>query len=326
MRQVSLLILSKRFMAQNKQYYKGLEEVNNTASFQKAVQHEFPEEMSVDQFLASDAAKREGTPRRDFLKYLGFSVTAATIAACETPVIKSVPYANKPEEITPGMPTWYASTYFDGVDFASVMVKTREGRPIFLKGNPHFGLNKGGVSARVNASVLSLYDSARLQGPVANGEATTWNQLDNAVVSALRNAAGGGKKIVVLTGTLASPSAQSAINDFKSAFGESVQHVTYDPVSASAMRKANERSFGKSMIPVYDFSKARTIVSVNADFLNAWLMSSVYTPQYAQRRNPDGSWMSRHYQFEASMSLTGSNADRRLAIKPSQEGVVLAAL
>ncbi len=99
-------------------------------------------------------------------------MTAATLAACETPVVKSIPYTNKPEEITPGVANYYASTFYDGHDFVNVLVKTREGRPIFVKSNTETGF--GRVNARVNASVLGLYDSARLQAPHLNGEATTW--------------------------------------------------------------------------------------------------------------------------------------------------------
>ena len=97
------------------------------------------------------------------MKFLGFSTAAATLAACETPVNRSIPYVVKPEEITPGVANWYASTYYDGNDFSNVLVKTREGRPIFIKGND---LASSAPNSRVIASVLSLYDSNRLQGPM----------------------------------------------------------------------------------------------------------------------------------------------------------------
>ena len=136
---------------------------------------------------------------------MGFSVTAATLAACVTPVVKSIPYTNKPEEITPGVANYYASTYYDGHDFVNVLVKTREGRPIFVKNNTETGY--GRVNARVNASVLGLYDSARLQGPQLNGAATDWATLDGAVQQGLT---GSGRK-VLLTGTVMSPNQKRAI-------------------------------------------------------------------------------------------------------------------
>ena len=99
-----------------------------------------PTERPVDEFLADDRLQRANTGRRDFLKFMGFSVTAATLAACETPVVKSIPYTNKPEEITPGVANYYASTYYDGHDYVDVLVKTREGRPIFVKSNTETGV------------------------------------------------------------------------------------------------------------------------------------------------------------------------------------------
>ena len=86
--------------------------------------------------LTDERLESTHTGRRDFLKFMGFGLTAATLAACETPVVKSIPYTNKPEEVTPGVANFYASTYYDGQDFVNVLVKTREGRPIFVKSNP----------------------------------------------------------------------------------------------------------------------------------------------------------------------------------------------
>ena len=166
-------------MADNKIYWSGLEELDRTPEFEQLESQEFPAERPVDEFLADDRLQRANTGRRDFLKFMGFSVTAATLAACETPVVKSIPYTNKPEEITPGVANYYASTYYDGHDYVDVLVKTREGRPIFVKSNTETGY--GRVNARVNASVLGLYDSARLQAPQLNGESTDWATLDGAV-------------------------------------------------------------------------------------------------------------------------------------------------
>ncbi len=113
------------------------------------------------------------TPRRDFLKFLGFSTAAATLAAsCEMPVRKAIPYAIKPDAdtITPGVPNYYASSFNDNGECCSVLVRTRDGRPILVEGNPMSSVTKGGVSARVVASTLSLYDTARLRQPLKDGK------------------------------------------------------------------------------------------------------------------------------------------------------------
>jgi molybdopterin-containing oxidoreductase family iron-sulfur binding subunit len=157
-------------MANEKKYWKGIEELNETPSFQESLASEFPQSKSAEGLLSDDDLNESNTGRRDFLKFLGFSVAAATVAACEAPVIKAVPYVMKPENVTPGMPTWYASTYYDGSSYASVLVKTREARPIFIKGNSDFGFSHGVVNAQIIASVLGLYDSERLQHPLKKGK------------------------------------------------------------------------------------------------------------------------------------------------------------
>src|SRR3546814_216954 len=140
----------------------------------------------------SEAGLSTKTPRRDFLKALGFGVGAVTLAACNrTPVHKAVPYLIKPEEITPGIPNFYASSYKG----QSVLVRTREGRPILLEANPAaVGLNCG-TDAATQASVLDLYDQSKLKGPKFNGADISWDELDTHVVTALGAAQAAGKQI-----------------------------------------------------------------------------------------------------------------------------------
>lgn len=309
-------------MGKNTKYWTGLDDLHNTTAAQEALSTEFGKNQSVEGFLAGGKLDETNTGRRDFLKFMGFSVAAATLAACETPVVKSIPYVVKPEEITPGVANYYASTYYDGNDFGNILVKTREGRPIHIKGNKDHGLSKGSLNARINASVLEIYDSARLKGPFKQGTLIDWNTLDNEVKGALASAA----NIRILSSTIISPSTTRAITEFSNKYAGKVKHIQYDTVSYSGMTAANEAGFGKAVVPVYDFSKAKTIVSIAADFLGTWLTSNLYAPQYASTRRPDGEWMSKHFHFESNMSLTGSNSDVRIPVKPSQEGLVAAAL
>src|ERR1700758_4421625 len=130
-------------MANQKKYWKGLEELNESPAFLKAKSKEFAEEVPVDEFLGKQTQNSSTTSRRDFLKYLGFSVAAATLAACEAPVVKTIPYVIKPEEVTPGIDNWYASTYFDGQDYCSILIKTRDGRPIKIEGNTKSPITMG---------------------------------------------------------------------------------------------------------------------------------------------------------------------------------------
>jgi molybdopterin-containing oxidoreductase family iron-sulfur binding subunit len=311
-----------------KKYWKGLEELNNSPEFIKHSQNEFAEQVPVDEFLSDDSlTENNGTNRRDFLKFLGFSVTAASLAACETPVNKAIPYIVKPEEITPGVANWYASTYYDGSDYASVIVKTREGRPIKIEGNDLSKVTKGGTNARVQASVLSLYDSSRLIGPTANGASATWEQIDKDITSKLETIAAEGKTICILSSSIISPSSQTVIAEFTAKY-PTTKHVTYDAVSYSGIAKANANTFGKSFIPSYNFDKAEVIVSIAADFLANWLSPIEYAKQYAQTRkvSKNKMEMSKHFQFESNLSLTGANADERVPVKVSEQGKVVVSL
>ena len=321
-------------MGSTRKYWKGIDELKETSQFLESKDQEFPTQLPVEEFLGDENLKETSTDRRDFLKFLGFSVAAATVAACEAPVTKAIPYVNKPENVTPGLATWYASTYYDGTSYASIVVKTREGRPIFIKGNKDYGVTSGATNAQIIGSVLGLYDSERLTGATVNGKAKdNFSAVDGDIKKEL-NAA---NKVVLVSNTIISPSMMSAIDDLSISLGgvrdeegkltnDKFEHIQYDAVSYAGMRAANNASFGMDIIPDYDFTKAKTIVSVGADFLNSWLMPTKFTPDYGKRRNPDGEWMSEHFQFESMMSITGSNADYRGMIKPSQQAEVLSYL
>ena len=171
-------------MSSNKKYWKSVEELNENSSIVETLkQNEFVEEIPTDEFLGDkESLESSSTTRRDFLKYVGFSTAAASLAACEGPVIKSIPYVVQPEEIIPGVANYYATTIADGFDFASVLVKTREGRPIKIENN-NLAATNGGANARVNASVLGLYDSLRVQGPMKDGEAISWSDFDTEMTT-----------------------------------------------------------------------------------------------------------------------------------------------
>ncbi|MGB1039529.1 MAG: TAT-variant-translocated molybdopterin oxidoreductase [Flavobacteriales bacterium] len=314
-------------MSKVKTYWKGIEEKEQSDSFIEQSKNEFSQELPVQEFLADEKLAESSTNRRDFLKFMGFSVAAATLAACEAPVIKAIPYVNKPEEITPGVANWYSSTYWDGNDYASILIKTREGRPIFIKGNNSFGTNKGATNPRIISSVLSLYNGARLQMPMANNSKTTWSSVDKEIKKGLAAAVSKGGKIRVMSSTTLSPSTDAAINEFiGSLTGADAKVVTYDSISYSGITKANQESFGKAAFPTYNFDKAKVIVSIAADFLTNWGMSTNYVKGYSANRNPNNDWMSRHFQFESVLTTTGSNSDVRIPVKPSEEGLVAAAL
>ncbi|MFC1223632.1 TAT-variant-translocated molybdopterin oxidoreductase [Pedobacter sp. BG31] len=315
-------------MESNKKYWKGLEEYNNTPDFVKNNKNEFAEPLPIEDVL-NEAGLSTVTPRRDFLKALGFGLGAVTLAACQTaPVHKSIPYLVKPEEVTPGIPNYYTSS-FNG---QSILVKTREGRPIKIEPNPNAGQFFRGTDARAQASVLDLYDVSKLKAPalVKDGrvEETTWAKIDSFVKGELAKAQAGGKKIRLVSSTVNSPSTNAVIATFIAKY-PATKLVQYDAVSYTGMIQANQNSFGKAVLPKYNFDKADLIVSFGADFLGTWISGEEFTAQYTANRNYkslENKKMSRHIQFESGMSLTGTNADTRVPVKLSEEGPALIAL
>ncbi len=313
-------------MASNKKYWKSEAELNPNDSIVETLRHnEFVQDIPVDDFLGDkENLASSSTNRRDFLKYVGFSTAAATLAACEGPVTKSIPYVVQPESIIPGVANYYATTIANGYDFASVLVRTREGRPISILNNTDSKTN-GSANARVNASVLNLYDSTRLQGPTLNGEAVAWGDLDAAVKMKLGSLKGSGKEIALLTQTYASPSTKRLISEFKDMYGSNVNHVIYDTISQEAALNAFEKRYGIRALADYDLSKAEVIVSFGADFLGDW-QGGGFDAGYSKGRIPQHGKMSKHIQFESNMSLSGANADNRIPLKPSEQKVALANL
>ncbi len=311
---------------EQKKYWQSFGELTNSAAHQKSAQDEFKEELPFDGFDAR-GLEQAGTPRRDFLKYVGFSTAAAAIAAsCETPIKKAVPFVNRPAEIIPGVADYYATTYVAGGDAIPVLARVRDGRPIKIEGNDRSSWSKGGTTAQVQASVLDLYDTARLRFPLANGkEVSTFDAFDKMVADAIAGL--GGAPLVILSSTVNSPSGRQVISEFLAKYPGS-RHVQYDAVSFSGMLQANEATYGKRAIPSYDFAKAKVIVSLGADFLATWLNPVEFQHGYTQGRkiNPANPTMSKHYQFEGMMSMTGANADERFTHRPSETGAVAAGL
>ncbi|MGZ3956918.1 MAG: TAT-variant-translocated molybdopterin oxidoreductase, partial [Flavisolibacter sp.] len=309
----------------DKKYWQSFAELNDKEGVQKLSGNEFAEELPFED-LDGKGLLDAKTPRRDFLKYLGFSTAAATLAAsCETPVRKAMPYVNRPENVTPGVAKYYASTYVMDGDVVPVVVKVRDGRPIKIEGNDLYPFTKGGTSARAQASVLDLYDMYRITHPRRKAgssfqEIPSFDQLDSQITSALAGL--GGAPAVLLTSTVVSPTTRQIISEFLAKYPNS-RHVTYDAVSYSGLIQANG---GK--IPAYQFDRAKVIVSLGADFLGTWLSPVEFARQYAVGRKIDEKnlGMSKHYQFESYLSMTGSNADERFTHRPSETGTIALAL
>jgi Fe-S-cluster-containing dehydrogenase component len=281
----------------------------------------------VPDIFGGDFIKRD-TSRRDFLKVLGFSfASAAVMASCKRPVQKALPYVIQPPEVTPGKSLYYATGFYDGHEYSGILVKTRDGRPIKIEGNSLSAFNGEGTTARVQASVLSLYDDARLKYPTLLNKQESWDNIDVQIIRELGSINSEEGEIVLLTSSIISPSTKKLINEFGKGF-KNFRWLQYDAVSYSAVLEANSICFGKEVIPDYHFNKASLVVSVNADFLGTWIAPVHFIPGYVSQRRLDKGEikMLRHVHYESGMTLTGANADIRKKIRPSEEKVLMADL
>lgn len=275
--------------------------------------------------IAGDGAAVE---RRDFMKLLGATFAAvSTTAACgRLPVHKALPYVNKPEQLTVGKASYYATVSPDGGGY-SVLVKSYDGRPIKIEGNPEHPLSRGGVSPIGQASVLDLYDGDRLKQPKIGGKDSDWKAFDAEIAKALASYAADGSKLVLVSKTVSGPASAEILATFARKF-PGARHVAWDGAMAPrAIVAAHAKTHGKAVVPGYDFGQAEVILSLGADFLGTWLNYVQYAAQYAPGRKvgKDKPKMSKHIQVETRMSLTGSNADERVRVLPSEmRGIALA--
>lgn len=296
-------------------YWQSLEQWRQDPEFLKMAEKEF-----VSSPLASDEGK-EGWARREFLKLMGASLALTSFGCIRRPAQKIVPYAKRPEEIIPGIANYYSSSFVDGDEFFGLIVKTREGRPIKVDGNPDFPINKGGVSARAVSHILSLYDPDRLTAPKKNllNEKRTnrdtvslkYEDLDKEVVEALQ--AG---KVAMLSKPLTGPSSRSLVSEFKNKFRTT--NYYFNDHTQGLEEEAQQKAYGSSVTPRYEVDKADFILSLGSDFLGAHQSSTAFTKQFSSRRSP-GSNMNKLTVVESLLSLTGSNADERYTVAPGEE-------
>ena len=295
-----------------KQYWRNLAEREHPAEAARDAEVEFSEN-PLQQIEA-------GHSRRGFLKAAGFAFAGAAFAGCSrAPVEKAMPYLVQPEDIVAGRAQYYASTCAGCAAGCGLLVKVRDGRPIKLEGNPDQDISRGATCAVGQASILGLFDSLRLKQPLAGGKPSAWPEVDAAIRARLQP----DSAVRYLSGTITSPTKQTAIDRFLAQFRDS-RHVMYDALSASAILDAHQQTHGTRLLPHYRFQKAGVIVSFDADFLGTWISPVEFARDYASRRLPPE--MSWHVQFEGRMSLTGSKADRRVRIAPGEIRAVLARL
>jgi molybdopterin-containing oxidoreductase family iron-sulfur binding subunit len=266
--------------------------------------------------------------RRDFLKIVGLSAGAAATAGCSDPADKLIPYVVQPEEITPGIAVFYASTCQECPAACGLHVKTREGRPIKLEGNPEHPINRGRLCARGESSIGRTYHPDRIEMPSARGsdgslQSIGWDDAANKLAAKLGSSA---SKTWILGGPVG-PSLDGLLDRFVSATGIAGR-LSYQPFGQHAMLEASQQVFGVSTVPFFDVSNADLIVDFGSDFIDTGSSPVELAGQFSKSRDlaTHGDGGARLITIGARMDLSASNADHWVAAAPGSEGLLALAL
>jgi molybdopterin-containing oxidoreductase family iron-sulfur binding subunit len=264
---------------------------------------------------------RAGFDRRHFLEVMGASLAMAGAAGCRPqPTETIVPYSKLPEQIVPGRPLFFATTFSECGRTVGLLVESHEGRPTKVEGNPSHPASLGATDAVSQASILSLYDPDRAQGVRRIDEISTWERFLADLRDALRSQSGmqgGGFRI--LTEAVTSPTLGRQIRELLAQYPNSKWHQ-YQPGHADGAFQAQLKAFGRAVSIVPHFDRADVVVSLDGDFLGSMNGVVAFTRQFMSRRglSAGSKGMNRLYMAETSVSTTGTIADHRVPITPSQ--------
>jgi len=234
-----------------------------------------------------------------------------------------IPYNKKPDDMTIGVASYYASTCTGCSNACGILIKTREGRPIKIDGNPDHPVSKGKICAAGQANILNLYDPERLKEPMsgANGKfkPVNWRDADNKIIEALNKASADNKEIAIITHSVLSPSQKKLFDDFKLKY-PTTKVYSYELFNDKNRQSAWKRCYGESSFPVISWGDANVILSLESDFLGNEGNFVEQIRLFAGKRNVDDAKnFNRLYVAEGGMSLTGMNSDHRLRLKPDAQ-------
>ncbi|MFQ5568820.1 MAG: TAT-variant-translocated molybdopterin oxidoreductase [Rhodothermales bacterium] len=298
-------------------FWRSLPHLQQDSEFQAIARHEF---------MPGATEAPGGASRRQFLQLMGASMALAGLSACRRPVQPILPYARKPEEVIPGIPLFYATAMpFRGV-VQSLLVESHEGRPTKVEGNPEHPMGGGATGLFEQASILALYDPDRSRHVLRDGSEASWADFVNFCRQFVRDAAA--KRVVVLSEETSSPTMAAVRRQLAQQYPQ-LRWVTYRAEGDDVVGLGMQQAFGSPYRPIYRFSEAEVIVSLDADFLGATAPDFVHaTREFADSRrlsSPDDT-MSRLYVAESAYSVTGSMADHRLRLRSSEIPAFAAAL
>jgi MoCo/4Fe-4S cofactor protein with predicted Tat translocation signal len=297
--------------AHGPRFWRSLEELSETPEARRAAEAEF-----LPTTLDPADPPPAGLTRRTFMELVGASAALAATACSRKDTGTLVPYTRRPPEVVPGVATWYSSAFQEGTRAYSVLVKTREGRPLHITGNDEHPTQRGRTAPRAIADLLRLYDPDRLRAPRIEGRKASWREAEARLLEALKGAGG---PVLLVTGALQSPSRRALLAQLQAVL-PSLEHLAWEPVGQGALQAA-VTAFGQPLSVHPRLAKARSILSLGANFLNGDDPEAL--ADFAARRT--GS-MNRLWAFEGTLTLTGAKADHRFPLRPSRLGALALAL
>ncbi len=309
-------------------YWRSLEQLENSSEFQQLVEREFPEGITE----SGDDVVAEDVSRRGFLSAVAASVALAGLTSCRKPVTKILPFNKRPEGFKPGTPQFYATTLSRSGYGIGVLVKSSDGRPTKIEGNPDHPSSLGTSDARVQAELLQIYDPGRsrsakwpMPAPDAAHDGHTHEPLDpnlgiqtfyaewETAGKALA-ANNGGAGLHILTEATSSPTQLGMIEKVKTLFPQA-KFYAWDALHSDEAASGSTAAHGKALETHVDYSKADVVVSFDCDFLASDGNNLRNAKSWGDRRRAPkaGEPMSRLYAFETCYTSTGTVADHRFA-------------
>jgi MoCo/4Fe-4S cofactor protein with predicted Tat translocation signal len=303
--------------------WRSVAELENTPEFRELVEREFPK-------AASEWT--DEVSRRNFMKIMGASLALAGVTACtRRPDELVVPYVVPPEQVIPGRPLFFATTYtMEGVG-RGILVESHEGRPTKIEGNPDHPASLGAASAHMQASILTMYDPDRSQAPLRLGDSTTWDRFVSEILPRLDEVrASNGDGLRILMSPVASPTVERQLKSILARYPGAKVH-THDATGRSQTATGAKAAFGQDVNTVYKLDKANVVLSLDSNFLVDEGGSLVYARQFVDGRrvrenHHDAAEMNRLYVVESTPTITGAMADHRERVKPSKVEAFASAL
>jgi anaerobic selenocysteine-containing dehydrogenase/Fe-S-cluster-containing dehydrogenase component len=264
--------------------------------------------------------------RRSFFKIVAASGAAAAVGGCGPAPEKYLPYVTPPENIIPGVASYFSTVCRECPAGCGLVAKNRDGRVIKVEGNPDHPVNAGALCIRGQAALQGLYHPDRFRGPLSGGKPIGWDDAQKQLadkLAVLAKSKQGGK--IALVSSVESGTLGRLMDEWVRALGARPR-IAYEPLGYEALRAANRIVFGRDAIPHYAIAESTYLLSFGADFLETWVSPVGHARGLARMHGFANGQAGTFVQIEPRLSMTGANADEWLSSAPGSEGALALAM